>query len=172
MADAQLERETVRRRLLGWSAACEPILPGVDHGRDLVLSGGGGAPLDLARVESVDCLGQSLSIALTTALGSDIFNTGFGFDGLTAMVQETEPVLVRERVRISVVQVLRSEPRVRRILDVDLGDDRLRATAPGQALLPSGERPAASRTLEVSVQFETIAAEPATITLGSVTPGG
>ena len=172
MADPQLERDAVRRRLLGWSAACEPILAGVDHGRDLVLSRDGDAPLDLARVESVDCLGQSLSIALTTALGSDVFNTGFGFDGLTAMVEETEPVLVRERVRISVVQVLRREPRVRRVLDVDLGDDRLRPTGPARALLSSDQRPAANRTLDISVRFETIAAEPATITLGSVTPGG
>jgi phage baseplate assembly protein W len=172
MADAQLERDAVRRRLLGWSAACAPILPGVDHGRDLVLAGGGGAPLDLARVESADCLGQSLSIALTTALGSDVFNTGFGFDGLTAMVEETEPALVRERVRIAVVQVLRSEPRVRRILDIDLGDDRLRPAGPGRAQLDPADRPDASRTLHISVSFETVAAEPATVTLGSVTPGG
>ena len=32
MADAELERDAVRRRLLGWSAACAPLLPGVDHG--------------------------------------------------------------------------------------------------------------------------------------------
>jgi phage baseplate assembly protein W len=171
MADAQLEREAVRRRLLGWSAACAPILPGVDHGRDLVLTGGG-APLDLARVESADCLGQSLAIALTTALGSDVFNTGFGFDGLTAMVEETEPVLVRERVRIAVVQVLRSEPRVRRILDVDLGDDRLRPAARDGAQLSPADRPNASRTLQISVSFETVAAEPATVKVGSVTPDG
>lgn len=158
MADLELERDAVRRRLLGWSAACEPVLPGVDHGRDLVLRGGDGTPLDLARVESIDCLGQSLSIALTTALGSDVFNTGFGFDGLNAMVEETEPVLVRERVRVSVVQVLLAEPRVRQILDVNLGDERL--------------QPPSDRTLEVAVSFETVSLDRTRIELGSVTPIG
>jgi phage baseplate assembly protein W len=158
VADLELERDAVRRRLLGWSAACEPVLPGVDHGRDLVLRGGDGTPLDLARVESIDCLGQSLSIALTTALGSDVFNTGFGFDGLNAMVEETEPVLVRERVRVSVVQVLLAEPRVRQILDVNLGDERL--------------QPPSDRTLEVAVSFETVSLDRTRIKLGSVTPIG
>ena len=70
MADERIEREQVRRRLLGWSLTCEPTLPGVDIGRDLVLAGGNGEPLDLARVTSIDALGQSLALALTTALGS------------------------------------------------------------------------------------------------------
>lgn len=160
MADLELARDAVRDRLLGWSVACEPLLPGVDHGRDLVLQGGDGAPLDLARVASMDCLAQSLSIALTTALGSDVFNTDFGFDGLNALVEETEPAIMRECVRISVVEVLRKEPRVRQILDVDLGDDRLRP--------PSAD----TRTLEVSVSFETVSLDRATMQLGRVNPGG
>lgn len=153
MADRDLERDATRRRLLGWSAACPPLLPGLDHGRDVVIEDG-----DLARVHSIDCLGQSLSIALTTALGSDVFNTSFGFDGLNALVEESEPVLVRERVRVSVVQVLRNEPRVRQVLDVNLGDERL--------------RPAATGTLDVAVSFETVSLDQATIELGRVTPVG
>jgi phage baseplate assembly protein W len=160
VADLELERDAVRRRLLGWSAACDPLLPGVDHGRDLVLQGGNGTPLDVARVESIDCLGQSLSIALTTALGSDVFNTSFGFDGLNALVEETEPVLMRERVRISVVQVLRKEPRIRQILDVNLGEERLQP--------PSAD----SRTLALSVSFETVSHDQASMQLGRVAQGG
>jgi hypothetical protein len=160
VADLELERDAVRRRLLGWSAACSEVLPGVDHGRDLVLSGGDGAPLDLARLESMDCLAQSLELALTTALGSDVFNTSFGFDGVNALVEETEPVLMRERVRISVVQVLRTEPRIRQVFDVNLGDERLRP--------PSG----GARTLEVSVSFETVSHDQASIQLGRVAQGG
>jgi phage baseplate assembly protein W len=160
VADLELERDAARRRLLGWSVACEPIMPGVDLGRDLVLSGGNGAPLDLARVESMDCLGQSLTIALTTALGSDMFNTSFGFDGLNAIAEESEPVLMRERVRISVIQVLRKEPRVSQILDVDLAGDRMQPP------------PAGSRELDVNVTFETVSLDRPSMRLGRVTTGG
>lgn len=112
-------RLDLQRRLLGHTLKLAPIAPGVDHGRDLVITGpaGGKAP---ASVEGVDCFAQDMEVALTTALGSDPFNVGFGFDGLTALATETIPVLVRERVRIAVVQVLRRDPRVRNVLDVRL----------------------------------------------------
>lgn len=133
----------------------------MDVGRDLVLTGGGSsdAPLELARVESTDALAQSLELALTTALGSDVFDTSFGFDGVNALAEESDPLLARERVRISVIKVLQAEPRVRRILDVDLGGDRLGTPAAGL------------RTLDVTVVFETAASEQATIQLGSVPRG-
>ena len=159
MAEEKVEREQVRRRLLGWSVACEPILPGLDVGRDLVLTGGGGEPIDLARVGSIDALGQSLSLALTTALGSDVFNTSFGFDGVNALADEPDPLLARERVRISVIKVLGSEPRVRRIIDVNLGDGRLEHLAAG------------SRVLDVHVAFETVSLDQASVNLGRVVPG-
>ena len=41
-------------------------------------------------------------MAFTTALGADVFNTEFGFDGLRAFVEETNRNLLRERVRVSV----------------------------------------------------------------------
>lgn len=103
----------------------------------------------------MDCLSQSLEIALTTALGSDIFNTDFGFDGLRALAEETSAVLVRERVRISVVRVLQKDARIRGILDVSLGD--------GAARTGSG-----FGRLEVSVGFETVSGEQATASLGRV----
>jgi phage baseplate assembly protein W len=159
VADERLEREQVRQRLLGWSIACEPIFPGSDVGRDLVLRGGGDTPLDLARVQSIDALGQSLSLALTTALGSDVFNTSFGFDGLNALADEPDPLIARERVRISVIKLLGSDPRVRRIVDVDLGDGRL------------GRPPAGSRVLDVNVAFETVSLDQASVNLGRVVPG-
>jgi hypothetical protein len=106
----------------------------------------------------MDNLTQDLSIALTTLLGSDVFNTRLGFDGLNALVDETDPVLARERVRIGVIQVLRNDARVRRIVDVKL--------AGGQLELPS----AGSRQLDITVTFETVAAEQATLALGKVIP--
>jgi phage baseplate assembly protein W len=155
MADPQQEREVLRRHVLGWSVECDRIDPGGDHGRDLVLAQGA-TGLDLARVEKLDALTQSLELALTTALGSDIFNTDFGFDGLRALAEETSPTMVRERVRIAVIQVLQKDPRVRRIHDVSLGDD----AAPG------------SRELKVTVAFETASGDDAKATLGGVDGSG
>ncbi len=157
MAVQSVERDLVRRRLLGWSAACEPIFPGADLGRDLVLASDGQGKVDLKLVESVDALSQSLSLALTTALGSDVFNTAFGFDGVAALADEPDPVLARERVRISVIKVLHADPRVRRIVDVELDGGRAR---------PIG----AARTLDVTVAFETVALDQATVNLGRAVP--
>jgi len=157
MADAEREREIVRRRLLGVALACPPIAPGVDVGRDLELRSGA-AGLDLSRVEQLDALTQSLEIALTTALGSDVFNTSFGFDGLLALADESSAVMTRERVRISVIDVLRRDPRVRGILDVKLDDGRLEPARAG------------SRALDVRVAFETVSGDAATADLGTVMP--
>jgi phage baseplate assembly protein W len=161
MADELLERDLARRRLLGWAPACAPIEPGVDLGRDLVLETRPDGTVDLARVDGMDALEQSLTIGLTTALGSDLFNTDFGFDGLNALVEETSAMLVRERVRISVIQLLRKDPRVRRIADVNLnGGEQEEPPTPG------------SRVLDVRVVFETVAEEQATLQLGKVIPRG
>lgn len=149
---------TQRERALGWSLAFEPIAPGIDLGRDLRLVAGVNG-LDLARVSSLDNLSQSLSVALTTLLGDDVFNRAFGFDGLNALVEETDPVLARERVRIAVIRVLRQDNRIRRIVDVNLsGDGRL---APP---------PAGSRVLDVRVVFETVTGEQAAVNLGRPIP--
>lgn len=152
------EVELARKQALGWTLACDLIEPGLDLGRDLrVVNGPNG--LDFAKVESMDALGQSLSIALTTRLGDDVFNTSFGFDGINAMAEESEAVIVRERVRISIIKILRKENRVRRIVDVNLtGDGRLQPPSPG------------SRELEVRVLFETISGEQAALSLGKVIP--
>ena len=151
MAD-DATRDALRRQLLGWSVACPLIEPG-DIGRDIALAADPATGLvDLARVEQVDALGQSLSLALTTALGSDVFDTQFGFDGIRAIAEEISPAIARERIRIAVVQVLRRDPRVRRIDDVELGDD----FAPGRGIL------------NVSVAFQTAAGDDARATLGEV----
>jgi phage baseplate assembly protein W len=152
--------DLLRKQVLGWTLACVPVTPGLDLGRDLQMTVGPNG-LDIARVEAMDALGQSLAIALTTRLGEDVFNLTFGFDGLNALVEETQPVMVRERVRIGVIKVLRKEPRVRRVVDVNLtGDGRLRPPAAGDP----------TRTLEVRVVFETSSGEQAAVSLGKVVP--
>ncbi|PSB46489.1 hypothetical protein C7B80_12945 [Cyanosarcina cf. burmensis CCALA 770] len=161
----ELEQQ-LRRRILGWEFACEPIYPGLDVGRDLKMTVGTNGR-DFARVEAMDNLSQSLEIALTTLLGSDIFNTQFGFDGLNALVEETNPVLMRERVRIAIIQVLRKEPRVRRIVDLKLLDARLDPLdTNADNYLSFEERLERWRTLDVRVVFETISGDEASINLG------
>lgn len=142
-----------RRRLLGWGLTCAPVEGASDLSRDLVFGPGG----DLARVEGIANLGQALAIALTTPLTGDVFNVDFGFDGLNALVEETSPIMVQERVRISVITLLQKDPRVRRIVDVQLQDGRL-------------ERPA--RQLDVRVVFETVTGDTQTIDLGRVLANG
>jgi phage baseplate assembly protein W len=160
MASEELEREQVRRRLLGWSLACPETEPGADLGRDLALATNADGKIDLALVESMDNLAQSLTVALTTALGSDVFNTRFGFDGINVLADEPDPLLARERVRISVVQLLQKDPRVRRIVDVSLTGAGIEPVSPG------------SRTLDVQVSFETVSLDQPTLTLGSVIASG
>ena len=157
MVDQERERELLRERALGWGLACEEVMPGVDLGRDISLIDGPGG-LDFARVSAMDNLVQSLKIALTTCLGSDIFNTNFGFDGLNALAEETNPVMVRERVRISIIQLLRNDPRVRNIVDVKLGDERLDSSV------------TRDRVLDVRVVFEVVSGDRLTVDLGRVTP--
>lgn len=154
MADESLEQRALRRRTLGWSFAC-PLTPDGDLGRDLVLAPGP-AGLDLARVADLDNLGQSLAIALTTLAGSDIFNLAFGFEGLSAIAEETNPGMARERLRVAVVRVLQADPRVRRVSDVRL-----------EGVFGVAPRP---RELRVRVDFETASAEQQLIDLGSVVP--
>jgi phage baseplate assembly protein W len=162
----ELEQQ-LRRRILGWGLACDPIYPGLDLGQDLKMTVDTNGRRDFARVEAMDNLSQSLEFALTTLLGSDIFNTRFGFDGLNALVEETNPVLMRERVRIAIIQVLRQDPRIRRIVDLKLLDARLdRPDASTDNNLSPEERLERWRTLDVRVVFETISGDETSINLG------
>ncbi|MBZ4422792.1 hypothetical protein [Myxococcus sp. RHSTA-1-4] len=149
------EREQLRTRLLGRAPRCAAV---ADLARDLVLERGAGGKVDLAMVEGMDALGQSLTLAVTTPLGGDVFNTDFGFDGLNALSDETTPMLVRERVRVGLVSLLRKEARVSRVVDVKLVDQRLEPPGTG-----------AARRLEVRVVFETVTGDRLAMSTG---PGG
>jgi len=154
MVDVQREGELLQRRVLGYGPICEPILPGVDLGRDIRFEAGLNGR-DLAVVSGMDNLSQALSVALTTLRGSDIFNVDFGFDGLNALAEETNPIMMRERIRIGIIQLLRRDPRVRHIVDVQLDDGRLTSTV-------------AQRVLDVRVMFEAVSGEQVTFKLGQV----
>jgi hypothetical protein len=159
MATDVNDRELLRTKVLGWGLECALLDPGTDLGRDLRLTRGP-TGLDFARVSGMNNLGQALAIALTTLAGSDVFNTEFGFDGLRAMAEETDPIMVRERIRIAVIQVLRKDQRVRQIVDVNLDDGRLQAATTG------------SRELGVSVAFLAATGDQTVIDVGKVVPHG
>lgn len=160
MSREEQERELVRRSLLGWGLAAEELAPGVDLGRDILFEHDAEGRLDLAVVSGMDNLEQALVVAFTTLLGSDIFNVEFGFDGLNALVEETSPIMMRERIRVAAIQVLRKDPRVRRIIDVKLAGGQLDSPAPG------------GRELDVRVEFETVSAEQSNLALGRINLNG
>ena len=160
MADIELERRVRRRRLLGFGLLCAPTQGALDIGRDLVLApSGDGSTRDLAIVEGIDNLGQALTVALTTPLTGDVFNVDFGFDGLNAIAEETVPIMVQERIRIAVITLLQKDPRVRRIVDVQLQDGRL-------------TNPSNIRALDIKVMFDTVSGDTTSLDLGKVLPNG
>lgn len=163
--DLAHEQRLAQARLLGWSLRCPAVAPGVDIGRDLTLSAGPNG-LDLARVSGMDALTQSLVLALTTRLGDDVFNVAFGFDGLNALVEEQDPLLIRERIRIAVIQVLRKEPRVRRIVDVKLSGGQLQLGDDGSFV--ESDTADGRRELHIAVAFEVISGEQINLNLGAI----
>lgn len=151
--DVERERELIRERALGRGPAFTLVDQGGDLGRDVAFVDGPNGR-DLAMVTGFDNLTQSLAVALTTRLGDDIFNVTYGFDGLNALAEEISPVMQRERIRASVVAMIRRDPRVRRIVDVQFVDGRLTDPSPG------------SRVMEVRVAFEAVSGDQVAIDLG------
>ena len=144
--------EQLRHNLLGRGLQLRQVMPGYDVGVDLVLTMGP-AGIDLAQVQDMANLEQGLTLALTTALGSDVFNSEFGFDGLNALAEEPDPLMQRERIRVSIIRLLQKDARIKRIVDVKLDGGQLdRATRAGQS---QQERMSARGTLDITVVFET-----------------
>jgi phage baseplate assembly protein W len=152
-----------RERMLGKGLTLGAVYPGYDLGFDLELASGPNGS-DLAMLSGFENLAQALRVAMLTLRGSDVFNVAFGFDGLNALTQPEQANLVRDRIRVSVINVLRTDPRVKRIHDIRLGEDD-RATMAESA--PQNERAAARNRLTVKVVFETISGEEVAIQLGA-----
>lgn len=153
MANGQnTSAEQLRHNLLGRGLELRQVMPGYDLGVDLVLTKGP-AGVDFAQVQDFSNLEQGLTLAITTALGSDVFNSEFGFDGLNAIAEETDPIMQRERIRISIIRLLQKDVRIRRIVDVKLDGGQLdRAARAGQT---QQERMTARGMLDITVTFET-----------------
>lgn len=171
MISSTLDKEAIQNQVLGRTLQLDQVVQGFELGRDLVFTAGPNGT-DFGWVSGLDCLVQALRMALTTALGSDIFNVNFGFDGLNAIAEETDPILMRERIRISIVKVLQRDPRIRRIVDVKLIDGRLSPSESGSLATASIDPAVPSRTLTVIVSFEVVTGSTLTVSLGSVNPNG
>jgi hypothetical protein len=151
------DAEIRRRRLLGVGVRAD-LVSSADVLRDVVLTDSAGGK-DLALVVGIDNLGQCLAVGLTTLRGSDVFNQRFGFLGLTPLTQQTSPVLAREGVRSAVAEYLASDPRVRRILDLQVDNPMSAPTG--------GDR----RVLDVRVSFEAVSGDTASLTSGGLASG-
>jgi hypothetical protein len=111
------------RRLFGWGIASEPLDPAVIYSRDITLSVKADGTRDLVLVDGLAALEQDLVTAFATALGGDPLNSAFGFDGLRIIGEELDPLMLRERLRGAVVQLLRADPRVIAVLQVLIGEE-------------------------------------------------
>lgn len=146
--------DLLRSNVLGRGLRLDPASD--DGSRDLSVTLTPQGTLDLALVAGIDNLGQALAVAITTPLGGDVFNLQFGFDGLNALADQSTPVVQRERVRVAIVNLLRRDSRVARVVDVRLLDARLDSPSTG-----------AARQLDVRVVFETVSADLLTLTAGT-----
>lgn len=151
------DQEIRRRRLLGVGLRADLVSP-ADLARDISFSPTA-TGVDLVVVAGVDNLCQGLSVSLSTLRGTDVFNRRFGFLGLTPLTDQSSPVLAREGVRGAVAECVASDPRVRRIVDLHLGNPM----AP-----PSG---ASRRSIDVRVGFEVVGGDVATLSSAGLASG-
>ena len=108
-------REQIESRTFGRGIAVRPL--GLDDmtRADIVFDGG-----KLGAVSGREALIQDLTLAFCTGLGTDPLNTGFGFDGARLMATEDNPQMLRERLRAAAAIVTASDPRVARVIDVQV----------------------------------------------------
>lgn len=143
MTGTLTDRES--RRLLGWGPKTASVAGDVEQMQDLLWSNG-----DLALVAGLAALRQDLSAALVTALGSDPLNPAFGFDGFEVIANESDRFLLRERLRVAVVNLLKRDPRVDRVEQVLIGRAEIEAARAGKTTTPP---PAAFGVVEIEVGF-------------------
>jgi hypothetical protein len=112
---------------------------------DLVLEDGG-----LVEVSGLPNLVQALALRVLTPLGSDLFNTGYGFDAQNIFTQPANARTVRDLITLNLVRTLEPDDRVREIRDVVFLD-------PAEAHR--------RRSWTVAVSIVTIDNQPQTLTL-------
>ena len=148
------------------SAQTTPLAPADPYGRtltlvsgDFVLAAGDGGYSDLEEITGKDELAQGIQVLIGTNLGTDIFNTAFGFDLINTLAAPQPISQVKQLVRLCVVKALSQEPRIRQITAIAFVDDpnyltiHPEVTAAEQQALIQQQR--ASRQWSLDVQFDT-----------------
>jgi hypothetical protein len=113
--------------------------PGLGHGLaladgDLVLANG-----TLAVVAGLPNLVQALTLRVQTPFGSDIFNTGYGFDAASVFTQPVTARTVADLIRLNLVRVLATDARVREIRDVTVTPDAERRRWTAEVSIVTGD---------------------------------
>jgi len=147
-------------------AQTTPFAPADPYGRtltltdgDFVLAAGSGGFLDLATITGKDELVQGIQVLVGTNLGTDIFNTAFGFDLVNTLAAPKSFPQVQQLIRMCVVKALSQEPRIRQITAIAFVNDPAYLTlhpevtpTQQQALI---QQQRASRQWSLDVQFDT-----------------
>lgn len=160
MAELQTARELIERRTLGWGLRVEP-LGGADYTRVDITLAAGETPLVAGRA----ALMQDLRLAFCTGRGTDPLNLAFGFDGARLVAEEEDRALLRERLRAAAAIVVDADPRVSRVVDVQVGADPAAAR-------PDGTAGDLVRELWITVTFDTLTGERVSVDLGSLDENG
>jgi phage baseplate assembly protein W len=90
---------------------------------DLVLARGADGSRDLVQIIGQPELAQCIQVLVGTTLGSDIFNTVFGFDLINTLAQAVPLKQMRELVRLCVAKALAQEPRIRQVQAIAFVDE-------------------------------------------------
>jgi phage baseplate assembly protein W len=77
----------------------------------------------LLEVDGLENLVQALVLRIMTPLGTDVFNTGYGFDVRNAFTQPTGARLTSELIKLNLVRTLSPDPRVREVAAISFPDD-------------------------------------------------
>lgn len=91
----------------------------LDHG-DIVLENG-----ELTLVSGLPNLAQALQIRVLTPLGSDRYDTRYGFDYRAVFTTPAGAHEMRDLVRLNLVRTLSTDARVREIRDIQVRDPQL-----------------------------------------------
>jgi len=141
---------------------------------DLVVERRGTAPIALAAVRGERALAQALRLTLETQLGSDILNTGYGFDSIGIGAHAYGLETRKEFVKLQLVRAIAGDRRVKEIRELFFDDDDRFFELNGGELGSEEAREAhrrrvhASRRFEATVQIETRSGSLVTIDVGGI----
>jgi len=166
--------EDEERKLMKWGLEIEAMYDGAHQYGDILLSDGPGGR-DVQLKSGVPNLGQQLTSAIATALGTDPLNLSYGFAGLQALSEETSPLMRREKLRFALVEVLQADPRVRQITRILIGEEIAvfyTGNAGGTSISASATTPGSDqRALKVEAQFTIHSGENVTLALAPMSGG-